>query len=381
MKIFYFSDSYLPATNGIVTYIINTKKELEKRHHKVFVISPAYPGQNEESAVFRLKSFSFPLIEQDRFISPFTNMPKDLQDKADIIHCHLFTTTFIAQRYAKKNNIPTLVTYHTLFSDYVRRIYPLPKKITYPFVKLVTKWYFDKFDAVIAPSNKVVAALTDAKVKTKIYQVNNAINLSEFQDKSENLFREKFNLKNKFIISVSTLDKGKNVHLAILALPQVLKEFPDIKLVVAGRGNEEKTLKALCQKLGLEKNIVFTGFLNRDMVASAYKGAEFSLELSEVDTLPTVATEAATSGKAIIALKDDAMVDIVKDNVNGIVIEKTDPKELATAAIKLLSNPNLLAKLSAGSLRIVKDFSIETYVDKLEAIYKETIKRKMASYT
>ena len=376
MKVAYFTDNYLPATNGIVTYIINTKKELEKRGHEVFVVAPNYPNQKEEKNIIRVKSFSFPLIKQDRFITPFESIPNSLE-RPDIIHCHLFTTTFMALRYAKKNAVPTVVTYHTLFTDYVRRIYPPAQKISYPIVKLITKWYFDKFDAVIAPSQKVVRALKEAGVKTKIYQVNNAINLKEFQDKNDTLFRKKFNVSQKYIISVSTLDKGKNVQLAVEAMPTVLKNFPNIKLVIAGEGNEGQKLNKLVQKLGLTSNVLFTGFLKRDEVASAYKGAEFSLELSVVDTLPTVATEAATTGKALVALKDDAMVDIVKNDVNGLVIEKPNPQELANAMIKLLKDPKLLNRYSKGSLDIVKNFSIEHYVDKLEKIYREVINTKI----
>jgi len=375
MNILFTADNYKPQVNGIVTYIVNLRRELEKRGHRISLATVDFKNTQAEAGVIRIPSLPNPMIKNDRI--PLIWNRKTLrtlrQEKFDIVHNHLFTSAFLGLKIAKEQHIPSVVTYHTLFSDYVRRVFPPAQKAVYPAVKLLTKWYFDKFDNVIAPSQKVVNSLKEAKVKTRIYQVNNAINLKEFQRKSPSLFREKFKIPGKYILSVSTLDRGKNVHLAIEAMPYVLEKFPEIKLVVAGEGNERKKLLQLTKKLRLGNNILFTGFLKRAEVASAYCGTEFSLELSEVDTLPTVATEAATTGTPIIALRDDAMVDIVKDGVNGIVIEKPDPNELANAMIKLLSNPKLTGEYSKGSLEIAKDFSIEHYADKIEKIYKEAI--------
>ncbi|MEK7580765.1 MAG: glycosyltransferase [Patescibacteria group bacterium] len=374
MKIFFFSDNYSPATNGIVTYILNTKKELEARGHIVYVFAPDFPNQKDEENVFRFKSASFLLIEQDRMINPLASASKLLPNIIpDIIHCQLFLTSFPALKLAKIHNTPTLVTYHTLFSDYLFRINPSLLTPTKSLVSLLTRWYFNKFDVALTPSGKSEQALLNAQVKTKVIKLNNGINLKPFARATDKLFKEKFNIKGDYILSISTLDTGKNVHLAIEALPKVLSKFPHLSLVIAGRGNEDKNLKALAKKLHLEKNIYFVGFLTKGEAASAYQGAKFTLELSQVDNLPTVVMEASAAGKPIIALRDLAIEDLIKENVSGLLINKADSDELADLMVKLLSDNNLLEKLSDGSKEMSKSFSIENHVDKLEKIYREQI--------
>ena len=377
MKIFYFSDNYSPATNGIVTYILNTKKELEARGHIVYVFAPDFPNQKDEENVFRFKSASFPLIEQDRMINPLASASKLVPNVIpDIIHCNLFLTSFPALKLAKQHNVPTVITYHTLFSDYVYRISPSLINIARPFINLLSRWYFDKFDLVLTPSEKSKQTLVNAHIKTKVIKLNNGINLKPFAKSTDKLFREKFNIKDDYVLSISTLDTGKNVHLAIEALPKVLSKFPKISLVIAGRGNEDKNLKDIAKKLNLEKNIYFVGFLTKGEAASAYQGAKFTLELSQVDNLPTVVMEASAAGKPIIALNDLAIEDLIKENVNGLLINKADSGELADLMIKLLSDNKLLEKLSDGSKEMSKSFSIENHVDKLEKIYREQIRIK-----
>ncbi len=374
MNILITADNYKPQINGIVTYVINLRRELEKRGHKVTLLTTDFPNSIDEDGVIRLPSVGLPT-------RPFERIPliwgsrlinKLRHKKFDVVHNQTFVTGFLGTKIAKEQNIPNIVTYHTPFDQYVHRFIPGLEKPLGPFIEFLVKYYFNKFDKVIIPSAKTLKSLS--KIKTKPQLIHNGIDLDFFKNSKSDKFLKEFNVdpKKPLILIAGLLDRGKNFEIAVDCMTEVTKQIPNALLIVAGGGTMKKHIKKQVIELGLENNVLMTGFVAKEMIASANKAANVCLMISVVDNLPTVALEAVASGKALIAIDDICTKDIVYDKKNGLLIEP-NAQELSQAIIKLLKNPKMYEEYGKNSLVIAQKFSIKTYTDKIEKIYEEEI--------
>lgn len=377
MKILFTADNYKPQVNGIVTHILYLRHELQRRNHKVLLVTTNFPKAEEEKDVLRLPSIGFPFRPEDRIplIWHKPTLTKLRSEKFDIVHNQTFLTGFLGEKIAREQNIPGVVTYHTPFDQYIHRLIPGIEKPLSFLINFMINNYFNRFDQVIAPSPKTIPTLQ--KIKTEAKVIPNGIELNIFKKSSPDLFRKIYDIDStRPIITIAgRLDKGKNFEMAVEAISIIKKQIPGILLVVIGDGTVRKKIEGLVIRLGLQQNVLLTGFVPKETIASAHKAAKLSLMLSVVDNLPTVAIEAIACGKPMIALDDASVKLIVYDNINGLLV-KPDPVEVAKAITDLLRLPLKLEKFSHESSRIAEKFSIETYVDKLEILYKELIVKK-----
>jgi 1,2-diacylglycerol 3-alpha-glucosyltransferase len=380
MNILFVSDHYLPVVNGVVKQMVTIKEELEHRGHKVIIVAPKYDRKSKRSEqienVFYLPSMPFFLRPQDRLSLPFySKIVKKLLDMdIDIIHSHGFLSSSLGMKIANEKGIPIVVTLHTSIQEYTRWLLPWAKSITPPITNWITQLYFNQFDTVIAPSIKAVKNLKKSKVTAPIALMHNGIDIDHIRKVGPEAFREKYGIAHAtpLVIIVGRIDYGKNVHLAVKAMKKVVNVVPDAKLAIIGDGELRKKMVSLIKKLKLQDSVFITGFIEHDMVLSATQAATISLMTSDSDTLPTVAIEAISCGKPMVAVQDDAITAIIRHGENGLLTAK-DVNEIAAAIIRLLKNKKLRENYSKSCLKKCGQFSIRSYVNELELLYKNLI--------
>lgn len=378
MTILFTTDHFLPHFNGIVSHVVMLRDELRRRGHRVIILTPKVSDKHEED-VYYLPSYPLFFRAEDAFSLPFnTKIEKELLNlPIDVVHNHLFMTGYIGKRIAHQKNIPILATYHTFFTQYIDWIFPWATRVSRPLVRKFIKKYFEDYDIVLAPSEKAKENLQNAKVSSPMLKMHNAIDLEPFYKASDKLFLDHFNLKPSFptLIIVGILEIGKNVDLAIRATKIMQKEFPDIRLIIAGQGKLHDSFVQLVKELNLEKNVFFAGRLSRDFVASADTASDLVLFMSDTDNFPTVLIEALAAGKPIVAIRDKAVDDLVIDGQNGFIASK-DPESVANLVVKLLKDKEKFQKFGKKSLELSKQFSIKNYIDQLEKLYSDLQKNK-----
>ena len=83
------------------------------------------------------------------------------------------------------------------------------------------------------------------------------------------------------------------------------------------------------------------------------------------------------AGKPVIVSTQVGTSEIIQDNVNGIIIDKAKPEEIAKQVEMLINNPKLRKKLGENAYQYVKDdLSWEKYAESVESVFKETLSRK-----
>jgi glycosyltransferase involved in cell wall biosynthesis len=178
---------------------------------------------------------------------------------------------------------------------------------------------------------------------------------------------------------VAKLWDGKGHMTAIEALPRILEEAPNARLVFVGDGYLRPALEAHAKKFGVEKQVVFTGF--RKDIAELNAMFDLAILISDFEGMGRVLLEAMVMGKPVIATNVGGIPDVVRDGRTGFLIPPGDPAKLAEKVIQLARDPGLRQSMgAAGEQRITEQFSAATMVRKIVEVYEEQLRLRLPEF-
>jgi len=377
LKIGFFTDTYLPQFNGVVTSIESFRKELERQGHDVYVFAPSPKLKIDSKKVARFHSVNFLMYPGIRVAMPYSQNAYDLAKKIklDIVHSHdPFSIGLFGLWIAKKFKIPYIHTYHTLYPDYVHYIWKT--KITEKLAKKLSKDFCNTNDLIIAPSTKIRNYLKKWGVKRDIKILATGIDFKEFTKKTSNglnNFRNKYNIKkdDRVLLFLARIAKEKNIDFLIESLKRIGDKN---KLLMVGDGPYKKELENKIKKEKID-NIIFTGYLDRKNVSLAYQVSDIFVFSSTSETQGLVIAEAMGCGLPIVALKDAAVADMVDDGKNGFLTNK-NTREFSNKIMKILEDKKLYERMSKYSIKKSKEFTIKKKTDELIKNYYIQIDKK-----
>ncbi|MFC1624271.1 glycosyltransferase family 4 protein [Candidatus Omnitrophota bacterium] len=353
---------------GITSYTVTLAKALKAEGNEVFVASSggilvpelAAGGVSHIKVNMLTKSEMSPKIF--RAIFEIQKIVKTLD--IDIIHAQTRVTQVVGFFVSRSCRRGFVTTCHGFFRRNIGRIlFPL--------------WG----DRVVAISDAVRQHLIDdfRVNKNRISLIYNGIDVKKFlRDFSEN---ERNDLKDRFgirrdhsvigTIARFTPDKGHDVLLK--AFLEILKEKPNVQLVFVGDGKERSKMIELTQRFGLSENVIFVKpQLNTVNVLSIIDVFMFVPRRKEGLGLGLL--EAQASGKPAVVTNVGGIPNVIKDGVNGFIVEPSKPERLVEPTLKLLKDKELYKRMSsAGREVVVEKFSINGMVDKVKALYKDVI--------
>jgi len=170
--------------------------------------------------------------------------------------------------------------------------------------------------------------------------------------------------------SVSVLRPQKALHVLVHAAAQLAPEFPGLKVVIAGRGEEEARLRALVRELALDETILLVG--QRNDVPDVLAALDIAVCCSDFEGSPLAVMEYMAAGLPIVATRVGGVPELIEHGVHGLLIDRGDADALARAVASLLRNPVLRAEMGArGRERQRREFDIDAMVRRLETVYEE----------
>ncbi len=149
------------------------------------------------------------------------------------------------------------------------------------------------------------------------------------------------------IVFMSRFLVAKGGGLILQALPAVLEQFPDARLIMAGDGPDRGRLGDMVAALGLTDNVEFTGYIGgvRKMALLA-QSTIFILPTSHPEGMPNAILEAMAAGAVIISTPIGGITDVVDAGVNGSIINAPDATKLGTEIIRYFSQPALVKEIA-----------------------------------
>jgi len=142
----------------------------------------------------------------------------------------------------------------------------------------------------------------------------------------------------RILMTVARLWSGdiyKGVDVTIRALPKILSQFPDVKYLVVGRGDDQPRLAKMAQDLGVADRVVFAGFVPDDLLVAHYRLADAYVMPSQ-EGFGIVYLEAMACGVPTVSGDDDGSADPLQDGRVGWRVPYRDPEAVAAACIELL---------------------------------------------
>ncbi|UQS87502.1 glycosyltransferase family 4 protein [Nicoliella spurrieriana] len=325
MNIGIFTDTYFPQVSGVATSIKTLKNQLEKDGHQVYIFTTTDPHVDKETYernIFRFSSIPFISFSDRRIAIRGLFQAYQIAKKLnlDIIHTQTeFSMGIIGKFVAKNLRIPCLHTYHTMYEDYLH--YVANGKLLKPVhVKEATLAFCHNMTGVVAPSKRVLDALTSYGVKSPIRVIPTGIDVSKYDQIDHQNLRAKFGFADStpVLLSISRLAFEKNINEMIDAMPKIIALNPDVKLVIVGDGPARDALEAQVKELNLEQSIIFVGEINNDDVNHYYHMANIFVSTSNSESQGLTYIEAMAAGVKVIVVKSAYTDDLLNDKSLGM---------------------------------------------------------------
>jgi 1,2-diacylglycerol 3-alpha-glucosyltransferase len=388
MRILLATDTYYPDVNGAAYFTYRLATMLSQRGHNVFVMCPSRSFRNtvsndNEVTVYGIRSIPIPIYRNFRISPPF--IPRSVRKAVkeispDIVHIqnHFLIGKEVVSA-AKKLGIPAIGTNHFMPENLVHYLH-LPGIAERWVQKLAWRQFvrvFEQLDSVTTPTKTAAALLEKAALNKDVMPVSCGIDLERFKPTNDGAY-----LKRRFgiptdrpvLLYVGRLDKEKKIDVVLRALPDISR-VTGVHLVLAGLGKEKQNLKALTEKLGIQKAVTFTGFVPDEDLQNIYRVADLFVTAGIAELQSIVTMEAMASGLPVVAVNAMALPELVHNGENGYLFSDGDSEMLAERVIAILANRALRARMSEKSLEIIKDHDINKTVEKYESIYSEIVNR------
>ena len=354
MKILIVTETYPPNINGAALATSRMAQELAKRGHSVYVIAPStaftnYKTNRGNVTIYRLRSIVVQK-KQDFRVSPqplhaweFREIVKEVQP--DIMHIN--NPGFLAQTavaISKRMNIPIVGTSHFMPENLTHYLH-LPdqlEKILNTSIWRIYANFYGRLDLIICPTQTAADLLNKLAVATEIEVISNGIDLKKFNVSNNGEY-----LKNKYkvpqkqiLLFVGRLDKEKRIDVLIKA-GALIKDKVDFHIVIAGKGEEDGTLKQLAEDLGISHMITFAGYVPERDLCNIYKIADIFVMPGIAELQSLVTMEAMACGLPVVGANAIALPHLIKNGKNGFLFTPEDEKDLANKLLKLLENKKL----------------------------------------
>jgi len=183
------------------------------------------------------------------------------------------------------------------------------------------------------------------------------------------------------LLYVGRLEKIKGVADAILALTQVLPQYPDAHLTIAGRGEYEQELKQLTADEGLDKHVTFAGYRTRAELYELYEQATVVVVPSVwPEPFGKVGIEALSVGRPVVGSDVGGISEWLTDGETGYLVPPESPHAIADKVRRLFGDAALLERISARAVERAREFSIETHAERITILYREAIEAHADRY-
>ena len=242
----------------------------------------------------------------------------------------------------------------------------------YPkIIKWIARQVFPLSNKILVFSKNDMKKIEMLAPKEKIKILQNAVKVDDFTSKDKS-FKKDLSIPEDggVILFLSRLIKEKGVYDLIESITTVAKEYKNVYFIIAGEGPERNRMEMICKEKGIEKQVRFTGHVNNKNLLKAYSCADIFVLPTYSEAMPMVILEALAAGLPIISTPIGAIPDIIKDGINGFLIEPNSPKQLAEKILFLLHNEETKKRIGEVNIQLAKnEYDVKVILNKLEQLY------------
>ena len=182
--------------------------------------------------------------------------------------------------------------------------------------------------AIVTVSQALRAQLIKLGVAAgRVSVLRNGVDLERFRPVEAGTLRARLGLNGPALLTVGHLIERKGVHLVIAALA----EMPEVTLLIAGDGPEERRLRNLASRLGVNQRVHFLGAIRHSELAEFYNAVDSVMLASSREGMPNVALESLACGTPVVAAPFDGVSELLSAPEAGEIAEQRTAEALALA--------------------------------------------------
>ncbi|MBN1291034.1 MAG: glycosyltransferase family 4 protein [Candidatus Latescibacteria bacterium] len=293
----------------------------------------------------------------------------NLFDGCSLIHVHTAFPDGVAAVNTFAKRFPVIVTVHGSDINYFAMKPGLSNAIT---------GSLNRASHIICVSKALEQKIKKLGVSTKTSVIPNGIDTKIFSGGSkENACRKLgLNMSRKRILYAGNFVPVKGVEYCIKALPKILKEYPDIELILLGAkpGTKDKIRYLhVINKAGVGDSVYIHDRVPKEQLPQWFHASDIVVMPSLHEGFGLVAAEALACGRPVVATRSGGPEDIIEDGL-GLLVPPRDSSALGDAVIRVLSGKNISGpdKLSDSARR---RFSYDGIAQQIVKVYNNTISK------
>jgi glycosyltransferase involved in cell wall biosynthesis len=376
LRIAHLTATFPPYEGGAGRVCYYNALGLAERGHQVEVFTAAHPSASVDD--------QFPLSMCVRRLTPLLQignaplLPGLLTLRGfDVIHLHLpfIFGAELVWLLRLLRGIPYVVTYHNdLIGEGSRRaLFETYSRVSLPLV--------------IGGARKIAAVTLDHALHSRaaalferrradLVDIPNGVDIELFKadQSARGAVRARFNIAPDMTVAlfVGALDRAHHYRRVDLLL-EAAKSLPDLTLMLVGDGDTRADYEALAGSLGISDRVRFVGKVPHPELPGFYNAADIVVLPSELqESFGMVLIEGMACGKPVVASNIPGVRSIVRDGVDGVIIEPGSADALASGIQRLLASDHQ-AMGAAGRAKVEAKYSWPSIITALEQLYADVV--------
>jgi glycosyltransferase involved in cell wall biosynthesis len=285
--------------------------------------------------------------------------------KPDIVHAHYATSYGL---------LGALSRFHPyVISVWGSDVYDFPRKSI--LHKNILKRNLKKADCIMSTSHsmaKETAKYTNKKIEITPF----GIDLNEFKPQK---VKSVFNESDIVVGTVKALEPKYGINYLIEAFDILQKRHSQLplKLLIVGGGSQLAELTKLCEEKGITDKVKFAGRVPHDQVPIYHNMLDVYVALSvdDSESFGVAVIEAMACGKPVVVSDVSGFVEVVENNVSGIIVPRRNAEEAAKAIGKLITDKELAVSIgNAGRKRVEELYDWSANLKQIMGIYDGLLK-------
>ena len=373
MKIAFFTETFLPKVDGIVTRLTKTIEFLTKNGDEVIVFCPeGCPDSYKGATIVGVAAMPLPLYPELKLGLPGPAVSDKLEEfKPDLVHVVNPAVLGLGGIWlAKTNNIPLIASYHTHLPKYLEHY---GMGMLEPLLWELLKAAHNQALLNLCTSTAMVNELEDKGIqRTALWQ--RGVDTENFRPElrsekmREKLFG-KYQNTDSLLIYVGRLSAEKQIE----RIKPVLDNIPGACLALVGDGPYRGQLEKIFENTKTN----FIGYLSGEELASAYASGDIFLFPSSTETLGLVLLEAMAAGCPVIGANKGGIPDIINDGINGCLYNPDEKdngeRSLIEATKKILADKNKKEAMRKEARKEAEQWDWNQATLQLQKYYSETL--------
>ncbi|MCC6936132.1 MAG: glycosyltransferase family 4 protein [Thermomicrobiales bacterium] len=368
MRILLVSPFDFGYPGGVNEHVTQLDRQFRSMGHSTRIIAATSPdvGETDDGHIYRV-GMAIPVPSNESMarvtFSPAVTWKVRQFMRAqtfDVVHLHEPLTPLLGPAVLLHSDVANVGTFHAA----------RPSNVMYMYLKPVLDLFFDKLDARVAVS-EAAREFVDSYFPADYEIVPNGISLDQFHESADPL--PEFMDGRPNILFVGRFNEPrKGFRYLIRAMPMIRSQFPNARLIVVGQGVSDRYERFL-EHNGIN-DVVFAGFVSAQDLPRYYASADvFVAPSTGRESFGLILLEGLASGTPVVASSIAGYSGVIRQGIDGVLVEPKDPQALALAIVRVLADASLRERLVASGREHVRQFSWAVVAERLLDVYQRAI--------